>query len=92
MVVAPPHHHTRQWSYTTLSRSRTATRLVVLTESARDQPAEHSLPIDLVDASDALTRVAACMTRGEIEPEQTARSLGALAHSYRTARDRSHHF
>ena len=26
MVVAPAHHHTQQWSYTALSRSRTPTR------------------------------------------------------------------
>ena len=70
MVVAPPHHHTRQWSYTALSRSRAATRLLVLTESARDQPSEHSLPLDPLDAADALTRVAACMTRDETDQER----------------------
>ena len=75
MVVAPPHHHTRQWSYTALSRSRTATRLVVLTESARDQPAEHSLPVDRLEARDALTRVAACMSRGETDPDRNVGSV-----------------
>ena len=77
MVVAPPHHHTRHWSYTALSRSRAATRLIVLTESARDQPAEHSLPLDPLNANDALTRVAACMTRDEIEPERKLQGVGA---------------
>ena len=33
MVIAPPHHHTQQWSYTALSRSRTPTQLLVLTET-----------------------------------------------------------
>ena len=75
MVVARPHHHTHQWSYTSLSRSRAATRLVVLTESARDQPAEHSLPIDPLDASDALTLVASHMTRNETDPD---RSVGSV--------------
>ena len=92
MVVAPPHHHTRQWSYTALSRSRTATRLLVLTESAVDQPAEHSLPLDPLDAADALTRVAACMTRDEIDPKRTTHGVGAPSHAHRTARDRSHRF
>ena len=76
MVVAPPHHHTRQWSYTALSRSRTATRLLVLTESARDQPSEHSVPLDPLDARDAFTRVAACMTRDETDQQ---RRLGRAA-------------
>jgi ATP-dependent exoDNAse (exonuclease V) alpha subunit len=70
MVVAPPHHHTQQWSYTALSRSRSPTRLLVLTETARDQPAEHAAPLDPVDAGEALTRLATCMTRDESETER----------------------
>jgi conjugative relaxase-like TrwC/TraI family protein len=70
MVVAPPHHHTQQWSYTACSRSRTPTRLLILTETARDQPAEHAPPLDSVDARDALMRLATCMTRDEIETER----------------------
>jgi ATP-dependent exoDNAse (exonuclease V) alpha subunit len=70
MVVAPAHHHTQQWSYTALSRSRTPTRLVILTETARDQPAEHASPLDPIDARDALTRLATCMTRDESETDR----------------------
>ena len=46
MVVAPPHHHTQQWSYTALSRSRTPTQLVLVTDAPREQPAEHAAPFD----------------------------------------------
>jgi conjugative relaxase-like TrwC/TraI family protein len=70
MVVAPAHHHTQQWSYTALSRSRSPTRVLVLTETERDQPAEHAVPLDPIDARDALTRLATCMTRDETEPER----------------------
>ena len=89
MVVASPHHHTKQWSYTALSRSRTATRLVVLTESARDQPAEHSLPIDPLEAQDALTRVAACMTRNETEGERRRGSPSASTPLYQVDQSRA---
>ena len=42
MVVAPPHHHTQQWSYTACSRSRTPTRLLILTERpATNPPSTH---------------------------------------------------
>ncbi len=75
MVVAPPHHHTKQWSYTALSRSRAATRVLVLTESPHAQPAEHALPVDRLDSRDALTRVATCMTREETDPD---RSVGSV--------------
>jgi conjugative relaxase-like TrwC/TraI family protein len=79
MVVAPAHHHTQQWSYTAVSRSRSPTRLLVLTETARDQPAEHEAPLDSVDAREALTRLATCMTRDETETErQPAIPLPAL--------------
>ena len=75
MVVAPPHHHTQQWSYTALSRSRTPTQLLVLTETRRDQPAEHAPSLDPLDTDDALTRLATCMTRDEIELERHSATL-----------------
>jgi conjugative relaxase-like TrwC/TraI family protein len=79
MVVAPAHHHTQQWSYTAASRSRSPTRLLILTETARDQPAEHEAPLDPVDAREALTRLATCMTRDETETERrSATPLPAL--------------
>jgi hypothetical protein len=74
MVVAPPHHHTQQWSYTACSRSRTPTRLLILTETARDQPAEHALPLDPVSVRDTLMRLATCMTRDETETERRSRA------------------
>jgi ATP-dependent exoDNAse (exonuclease V) alpha subunit len=70
MVVAPAHHHTQQWSYTALSRSRSPTRVLILTETERDQPAEHAVPVDPIEARDALTRLATCMTRDETEQER----------------------
>jgi hypothetical protein len=70
MVIAPPHHHTQQWSYTALSRSRTPTRVLLLTETERDQPAEHAPPLGPIDAREALTRLATCMTRDETEAER----------------------
>ena len=72
MVVAPPHHHTQQWGYTALSRSRAPTQLVVLTESTRDQPSEHAAPVESLDARDALTRLAMCMTRDDTETERSS--------------------
>ena len=79
MVVAPPHHHTQQWSYTALSRSRTPTQLLVLAETRRDQPAEHAPSLDLLDTDDALTRLAACMTRDETEAERRIAALPSRA-------------
>ena len=66
MVVAPPHHHTQQWSYTALSRSRStdATRRPHRDAHAISPPSTQ-LPLDPVDARDALTRLATCMTRDE---------------------------
>ena len=70
MVVTAPHHHTQQWSYTALSRSRTRTQIVVLAEASRDLPAEHALPLDAVDPRDSLRQLATCMTRDEAEGER----------------------
>ena len=84
MVVTPPHHHTQQWSYTALSRSRTPTQIVVLTEAARDLPAEHALPVDAVDPRDSLRQLANCMTRDEARrrtPALFAQSHRAREHT-----------
>jgi hypothetical protein len=75
MVIAPPHHHTRQWSYTALSRSRRPTELVVLTDAPHDQPAEHAPPIDPLPSHDALTRLATCLTRDELETERRSPTI-----------------
>jgi conjugative relaxase-like TrwC/TraI family protein len=75
MVVGAAHHHTQQWSYTSLSRSRTPTELLVLTDAPRDQPAEHGPPIDPLPAHDALTRLATCLTRDELETERRSRTI-----------------
>jgi conjugative relaxase-like TrwC/TraI family protein len=75
IVVGPPHHHTQQWSYTALSRSRTPTELLLLTDAPRDQPAEHAPPIDPLPTHDALTRLATCLTRDELETERRTRTI-----------------
>jgi conjugative relaxase-like TrwC/TraI family protein len=75
MVVGPPHHHTQQWSYTALSRSRTSTELLVLTDAPRDQPAEHAPPLDPLPTQDALTRLTTCLTRDELETERRSRTI-----------------
>jgi hypothetical protein len=75
MVVGPPHHHTQQWSYTALSRSRSPSELLVLTDAPRDQPAEHALPVDPLPTQDALARLATCLTRDEIETERRSRTI-----------------
>jgi ATP-dependent exoDNAse (exonuclease V) alpha subunit len=75
MVVAPPHHHTQQWSYTALSRSRSPTELVLVTDAPREQPAEHATPLDPLTTSDALARLATCLTRDELETERQARTM-----------------
>jgi conjugative relaxase-like TrwC/TraI family protein len=75
MVIGPPHHHTQQWSYTALSRSRTPTELLLLTDAPRDQPAEHAPPIDPLPTHDALTRLATCLTRDELETERRSRTI-----------------
>jgi ATP-dependent exoDNAse (exonuclease V) alpha subunit len=75
MVIAPPHHHTQQWSYTALSRSRSPTELVVVTDAPREQSAEHAAPLDLLTTPDALARLATCLTRDELETERQSRTL-----------------
>ena len=75
MVVGPPHHHTQQWSYTALSRSRTPTELLLLADAPREQPAEHASPIDPLPSQDALTRLATCLTRDELETERRSRTI-----------------
>jgi ATP-dependent exoDNAse (exonuclease V) alpha subunit len=75
MVVGPPHHHTRQWSYTALSRSRSPTELVLVTDAPREQPAEHAAPLDLLTTADALARLATCLTRDELETERQSRTM-----------------
>ena len=64
------HHHTQQWSYTALSRSRTPNATARPHRDGPDQPAEHAAPLDPIDARDALTRLATCMTRDESETER----------------------
>jgi conjugative relaxase-like TrwC/TraI family protein len=75
MVVAPPHHHTPQWSYTALSRSRSPTQLVLVTDAPREQPAEHATPLDSLTTPDALARLATCLTRDELETERQSRTM-----------------
>ena len=75
IVIAPPHHHTRQWSYTALSRSRSPTDLVLVSDAPREQPAEHAAPIDPLTTSDALARLATCLTRDELETDRQARTI-----------------
>jgi conjugative relaxase-like TrwC/TraI family protein len=75
MVVAPPHHHTQHWSYTALSRSRSPTELVLVTDAPREQPAEHAAPLDPLTTSDALARLATCLTRDELEIERQSRTI-----------------
>lgn len=75
MVVAPSHHHTQQWSYTALSRSRSATELVVVTNAPRDEPAEHATPLDVLTTPDALARLATCLTRDELEIERESSAI-----------------
>jgi conjugative relaxase-like TrwC/TraI family protein len=75
IVIAPPHHHTQQWSYTALSRSRSPTELVLMTDAPREQPAEHAAPIDALTTSDALARLATCLMRDELEAERQSRSI-----------------
>jgi conjugative relaxase-like TrwC/TraI family protein len=75
MVIAPPHHHTQQWSYTALSRSRSPTDLVLVSDAPREQPAEHATPIDPLTTSDALARLATCLTRDELETERQSRTI-----------------
>jgi AAA domain/TrwC relaxase len=75
MVIAPPNHHTQQWSYTALSRSRSPTQLVLVTDAPREQPAEHATPLDSLTTTDALARLATCLTRDELETERQARTM-----------------
>jgi ATP-dependent exoDNAse (exonuclease V) alpha subunit len=75
MVIAPPHHHTQQWSYTALSRSRSPTQLVLVTDGPREQPAEHATPLDCLTTPDALARLATCLTRDELETERQSRTM-----------------
>jgi ATP-dependent exoDNAse (exonuclease V) alpha subunit len=75
MVIAPPHHHTQQWSYTALSRSRSPTQLVLVTDAPREQPAEHATPLDSLTTTDALARLATCLTRDELETARQARTM-----------------
>jgi hypothetical protein len=75
IVIAPPHHHTLQWSYTALSRSRSRTDLVLVTDAPREQPAEHATPIDALTTSDALARLATCLTRDELETARQSRTI-----------------
>jgi ATP-dependent exoDNAse (exonuclease V) alpha subunit len=69
MVVAPPHHHTQQWSYTALSRGRTATEVLLLTETPREQPPEHAPGLQALEPDEALPRLAVAMTRDETETQ-----------------------
>jgi conjugative relaxase-like TrwC/TraI family protein len=78
MVVSPPHHHSQQWSYTALSRSRSPTELILITDTPRDQPTEHAAPIGSLTTADALTRLATCLTRDELATARRSRPIAPI--------------